>query len=58
MYAASRHVTGILVDAITEGPPLEPTVYEDLVLVAQRHHRKQLDATVRTYDTVFGHLCI
>ena len=41
MYAASRHTTGILVDGITAGSPLESCVLEDLILVAQRHHRKQ-----------------
>ena len=35
MYAAFRHATGILVDAIIAGSPLEPCVHEDLTLVAR-----------------------
>ena len=34
MYAASRHATGILIDAIIAGSPVEPCVHEDLILVA------------------------
>ena len=54
MYAASRHATGILVDAIIAGSPFELCVYEDLILVAQRHHWKQLNTR---YDTLFSTLC-
>ena len=55
MYAASRHATGILMDAIIAGSPLEPCVHEDLILVAQRHHRKQLNTR---YDALFSTLCL
>ena len=55
MYAASRHATGILVDAIIASSPLEPCVHEDLILVAQRHHRKQLNTR---YDALFSTLCL
>ena len=53
MYAASRHATGILMDAIIAGSSLEPCVHEDLILVAQRHHRKQLNTR---YDALFSTL--
>ena len=53
MYAASRHATCILMDAIIAGSPLEPCVHEDLILVAQRHHRKQLNTR---YDALFSTL--
>ena len=55
MYAASRHATGILMDAIIAGSPLEPCVHEDLILVAQRHHWKQLNTR---YDALFSTLCL
>ena len=55
MYAAFRHATGILVDAIIAGSPLEPCVHEDLTLVAQRHHQKQLNTK---YDAQFSTLCL
>ena len=54
-YAASRHATGVLVDVIIAGSPLEPSVHEDLVLVARRHHQKQLDSE---YDLLFSDICL
>ena len=55
MYTASQHATGILVEAIIAGSPLETTVHEDLVLVARRHHQRHLDAR---YDALFSTLCL
>ena len=51
MYTASRHATSILVDAIKDASPFEPSLHEDLVLVASRHYQKQLDAENRDLFT-------
>ena len=42
-------------DALTAASPLEPSVHEDSVLVAQRQHQKQLNAK---YDALFSTLCL
>ena len=42
-------------DAIIAGSPLESCVHEDLILVAQGHHRKQLNIR---YDALFSTLCL
>ena len=55
MHAASRHATGILVYATITGSLLEPCIHEDLILIAQRHHRKQLNTR---YDVLFSTLCL
>ena len=41
-------------DALTAGSPLEPSI-KNLVLVAQRHHQKQLSTK---YDALFSTLCL
>ena len=55
LYAASGHATEAIVSAIVFTTPFESTVHDDLVSVAQRHYRKQLDAN---HDALFSEVCL
>ena len=55
LYAASRHATEVIVSAIISATPFEPSVHDDLVFVAQRHYRKQLDTN---HEAWFSEICL
>ena len=55
LYAASRHATEAIVSAIISATPFEPSVHDDLVFVAQRHYRKQLDTN---HEALFSEICL
>ena len=54
LYAASRHATEVIVSAIKDATPFEPSVHDDLVFVAQRHYQKQLDVR---QEALFSEVC-
>ena len=55
LYAASRHATEVIVSAIISATPFEPSAHDDLVFVAQRHYRKQLDTN---HEALFSEICL
>ena len=55
LYAASRHATEVIVSAIISATPFEPSVHDDLVFIAQRHYRKQLDTN---HKALFSEICL
>ena len=54
LYAAFRHATEVIVSAIKDATPFEPSVHDDLVFVAQRHYEKQLDVR---QEALFSEVC-
>lgn len=51
----SWHATEVIVGAIPTATPFEISVHDDLVLVTQRHYRKQLDAK---QEALFSEICL